>query len=141
MAKSRKAKSKKLKPILLPINRSEFMKFVDKKTRIAKFVIDVSLGDLVDCGGLEGLNNLMEAKVGGDDEFGWPDETWPAYMLMDIKYNVVGHETEEPECGCCNGRVFVSVEADASEMLSEIEQDGDDDDDNLLARGDYVREI
>jgi hypothetical protein len=82
------------------LNKKEFKKILLERTEDdgVAFEMPVSLFDLIDAFGIEGMNELVDEFI--DD----------GYLLMDIGYSLQGSDGEN---------IIVRVDADASEYFKE----------------------
>ena len=81
--------------------------------------LSVDLDELISTGGVEGLNDMMEAKV------------LTSGFMSDLSYRVVGHTEGKNDGGYLAGSVLIELAAEVqgSEYEEEEEDDDDDDDD------------
>ncbi len=66
------------------------------------FRMKVSLGDLVEFNGIDGLNDAAEEALGGYGSF---------VGLQDLGFKVVGQIDDATESNYCNGSVIIEVNA------------------------------
>src|SRR5437762_301319 len=82
-----------------PLTKSQLEILVDREGRF-RFHIKLTLEDLVDCGEIESLNNLMDERV------------VKTGLLSELAYQVIGHQTPEETFGdYLAGYVILEVRA------------------------------
>ena len=70
------------------------------------FKIDVDLGDLIDLGGIDGMNDLADEH-----------NPFKGFMLTDIGYNVIDHESNTlTGPSCIGGNIKIEVTAILEEL-------------------------